>query len=212
MGCLINDGNVILSIGFSMPKRNRKKEHFSRLLTINNEELEVNASHKFGVYVEIIEKMVEQLDACYRIHKRVHVVLFILQHREASQDNKDISRFMNVITQWIRRKYKTKNIGSVWVREWEKAKAKSHHYHCALFIDGDVVRFPKIILQAIKRKWFRYGNVPDKFLKNCYYNIRKENHDEKRVDVIWRLSYYAKIRGKGYRNPQSSDYQTSRLK
>ena len=195
-----------------MPKTNRKKKSFSRYLTIKNEEIEINASKNFGVYPLIMERIVEQLDACFRIHKRVFVVLFILQHRETSQDNKDISKFMNVIKQWVRRKYKTKNIGSVWVREWEKAKAKSHHYHCALFIDGDKVRHPIEILKAIKSKWFRYGNVPDKFLKNCYYNIRKENYDEKRAEVIWRLSYYAKIRGKGYRNPQSSDYQTSRLK
>jgi len=195
-----------------MPKRNRKKQHFSRYLTINNEELEINASSEFGVYVEIMEKIVEQLDACYRIHKRVCVILFILQHRETSQNNDDISRFMNVIKQWIKRRYKTKKIGSVWVREWEKAKTKSHHYHCVLFVDGDKVRHPKEIIKAVKSKWFKYGNVPDKFLKNPYYNLRKENYKETRDAIFWRLSYYAKPRGKGYRNPQSSDYQTSRLK
>jgi hypothetical protein len=195
-----------------MPKRNRKKQHFSRYLTINNEELEINASSEFGVYVEIMEKIVEQLDACYRIHKRVCVILFILQHRETSQNNDDISRFMNVIKQWIKRRYKTKKIGSVWVREWEKAKAKSHHYHCALFVDGDVVNKSFIILQAIKSKWFKHGNVPVNKLDNPHYNIRKENYKEERDAVLWRLSYYAKIRGKGYRNPQSSDYQASRLK
>ena len=195
-----------------MPKRNRKKEHKSRYLTINNEKLEVNASNGGGVYVEIMKTIVDQLDATFRRYKRVHVVLFILQHRETSQDNKDVSKFMNVLNQWIRRKYKTKKIGYVCVREWEKAKAKSHHYHCALFLDGDKVRHPKEIIKAIKSKWYKYGNVPDKFLKNFYYNIRKENYKEEREAVIWRLSYYAKTRGKGYRNPQSSDYLASRLK
>ena len=197
-----------------MPKRNRKKVHYSRYLTINNEELEVNADYQkgYGVYVEIIQKIVEQLDACYRIHKRVCVIIFILHHRETSQDNKDISRFMNVIKQWIKRKYKTKNIGSVWVREWEKTKAKSHHYHCALFLDGDVVNKSFVILQAIKSKWFKHGHVPVDKLDNPHYNIRKEKYKETRDAVIWRLSYFGKVRGKGYRNPQSSDYQTSRLK
>ena len=197
-----------------MPKRNRKKVHYSRYLTINNEELEVNADYQkgYGVYVEIIQRIVEQLDACFRIHKRVHVVLFILQHRETSQDNKDISKFMNVLIQWIKRKYKTKKVGYAWVREWEKAKTKSHHYHCVLFVDGDRVRHPREIIKAVKSKWFKYGNVPDKFLKKPYYNLRKEKFKETRDDIIWRLSYYGKTRGKGYRNPQSSDYQTSRLK
>ena len=93
-----------------MPKRNRKKVHYSRYLTINNEELEINASNKFGVFIPILERMFGQLDASFRIHKRVHVVLFILQHRETSQDNKDISKFMNVLIQWIKRKYKTKKL------------------------------------------------------------------------------------------------------
>ena len=98
------------------------------------------------------------------------------------------------------------------MREWEKAKAKSHHYHCALFLDGDVVNKSFVILQAIKSKWFKHGNVPVNKLDNPHYNIRIENYKEERDAVLWRLSYYAKIRGKGYRNPQSSDYQTSRLK
>ena len=195
-----------------MPKRNRKKVHHSRYLTINNEEIEVNASNKFGVFVPILERVFGQLDISFRIHKRVHVVLFILQHRETSQDNKDISKFMNVLIQWIKRKYKTKKVGYAWVREWEKDKAKSHHYHCVLFVDGDRVRHPREIIKAVKSKWFKYGNVPDKFLKNPYYNLRKENYKETRDAIFWRLSYYAKPRGKGYRNPQSSDYQTSRLK
>ena len=192
--------------------KNRKTEFFKPLITINGEELRINASEEHGVYRNIVEKMVEQLDICIAIHKRVFVVLFILQHRETCQDNKDISKFMNCLKQWIRRNYKTKDIGYEWVREWEKAKAKSHHYHCALFVDGDVVNKSFIILQAIKSKWFKHGNVPVNKLDNPHYNIRKENYKEERDAVLWRLSYYAKIRGKGYRNPQSSDYQTSRLK
>ena len=191
--------------------KNRKTEFFKPLITINGEELRINASEEHGVYRNIVEKMIEQLDICIAIHKRVFVVLFILQHRETSQDNKDISKFMNCLNQWIRRNYKTKDIGYEWVREWEKAKAKSHHYHCALFIDGDVIRTSHRLLEVIRRKWFKYGNVPTKLLKHPYYNIDKHNHDEMRAEVIYRLSYYAKTRGKGYRNPQSKDYQTSRL-
>ena len=193
-------------------KQDRKTKFFEPKIIIKGEELRINAKKIYGVYPIIIEKMVEQLDICIAIHKRVFVVLFILQHRETSQDNKDISKFMNCQKQWIRRNYKTKHIGSVWVREWEKAKAKSHHYHCALFIDGDVIRHSQRILEVIRSKWFKYGNVPIKFLEHPYYNIDKHNHDEMRTEVIYRLSYYAKTRGKGYRNPQAKDYQTSRLR
>jgi hypothetical protein len=33
-----------------------------------------------------------------------------------------------------------------------------------------------------------------------------------RLDAIYRISYLAKVRGKGYRDPQAKDYGTSRLK
>jgi hypothetical protein len=43
-----------------------------------------------------------------------------------------------------------------------------------------------------------------------YYFVDK-NNPNKRLEAIWRISYMAKIRGKGYRDPQAKDYGTSRL-
>jgi len=191
-----------------MPSKNRKKEHFGSCLTINSEKLVVNSSNIHGVYPIIIERLVEQLDAAIRIHKRVLVLRFDLHLREYSGDNKIISTFMNRLKQWIGRKFKTKNIGYCWVREMEKAKHQ--HYHVALFIDGDVVRTSHKLLQAIRAKWFQFGHSP--IIKNPYYFIDKHNLKEKRASVIKRLSYYAKIRGKGRRDPQAKDYGASRLK
>ena len=96
-----------------MPKRNRKKEHYGSLLTINNEQLEINSTDTLGVYPKIIEKMVEQLDICIAIHKRVLVVRFDLHLREYSDDNHIISTFINRQKQRIKRTYKTKDIGHV---------------------------------------------------------------------------------------------------
>jgi hypothetical protein len=191
-----------------MPKRNRKKEHYDSFLTINNEQLEINSTDTLGVYPIIIEKMVEQLDICITIHKRVLVVRFDLHLREYSDDNHIISTFMTRQKQRIKRTYKTKDIGSVWVREVEKAKIQ--HYHCALYIDGDVIQHPRKLLQQIKAKWFNNGHchIPE----NCFYYIDKKNIEEERARAIDRLSYLAKVRGKGYRSSQAKDYQTSRLK
>jgi len=191
-----------------MPNKNRKKEYYNSTLTFNNEELTINSNNVYGVYPIIIEKMIEQLDASIRIHKRVFVLRLDLHLREYSADNKTISTFMNRLKQWIGRNYKTKDIGSIWVREMEKAKHQ--HYHVALFIDGDVIRTSHKILKVIRAKWFQNGHVP--VIENPYYFIDKHNLKEKRASVIERLSYYAKTRGKGYRDPQAKDYQTSRLR
>ena len=191
-----------------MTKRNRKKEHYGSLLTINNEQLEINSTDTLGVYPKIIEKIVEQLDICIAIHKRVFVLRFDLHLKEYSGDNKTISTFMNRLKQWIKRNYKTKDIGFGWVREQERAKIQ--HYHVALFIDGDVIRYPNKLLRAIRAKWFMYGHCP--VLEHPYYFIDKYNLEDERKEVIKRVSYLGKTRGKGYRNPQAKDYSTSRLK
>ena len=190
-----------------MPKRNRKKEHYGSLLTINNEQLEINSTDTLGVYPKIIEKMVEQLDICIAIHKRVLVVRFDLHLKEYSDNNEVVSTFMTRQKQRIKRTYKTKDIGHVWVRELEKAKAQ--HYHCALYIDGDVIQHPGKLLQQIKVKWFKNGHTH--LLDNCFYYIEKCNHEDERKEVIKRLSYLAKTRGKGYRDSQAKDYSVSRL-
>jgi len=49
-------------------------------------------------------------------------------------------------------------------------------------------------------------------LEHPYYFIDKHNLEDERKEVIKRVSYLGKTRGKGYRNPQAKDYSTSRLK
>jgi len=191
-----------------MLKQNRKKEHYGSFLTINNEQLEINSSNIYGVYPVIINKMVEQLDLCIAKHKRVFVLRFDLHLNEYSDDNKEISKFMKAQVQRIQRKYKTKYVGYVWVREMERAKTQ--HYHCAFFIDGDKIRNSFRLNQQIKAKWYKSGHRS--VVPKPYYYLDKHNMKEERAKVIYRLSYLAKVRGKGYRSPQAKDYSTSRLK
>ena len=191
-----------------MPKRNRKKEHYGAFININGELLEINSTKTLGVYPTIIDRMVGELDKMITRYKRVFVLRFDLHLNHYSADNKEISTFMKAQVQRIKRKYKTNYVGYVWVREMERAKTQ--HYHCAFFIDGDVLRTSNVLNQQIKAKWFKNGHrsvVPKPF-----YFLDKHNMEEKRKEVIYRLSYLAKVRGKGYRSAQAKDYSTSRLK
>ena len=190
-----------------MPTKSRMKEHYGCFLNVNDEELIIKSDNKYGVFPYMIERIVEQLDTCIAIHKRVFVLRFDLHLKEYSGDNKTISTFMNRLNQWIKRNYKTKDIGYGWEREQERVKAQ--HYHAALFIDGDVIRYPDKLLRAIRTKWFKYGHCP--VLEHPYYFIDKHNLEDERKEVIKRVSYLGKTRGKGYRNPQAKDYSTSRL-
>jgi len=100
-------------------------------------------------------------------------------------------------------------VGFVWAREQEKAKKQ--HYHLAIFIDGVKIRHSKRLLEVITQKWDESDprNHHKPVVKNPYYFIDNEKVFKK---AIYRLSYLAKTRGKGYRPAQSKDYSTSRLK
>jgi hypothetical protein len=189
-------------------RQDRKTKFYKPYINLNGEELSINASDKYGVYKEIIIGFVSQLDIALSIHKRLLVHRIDLHTTYYTPNNKIISRFMNRIKQWLKRNYGLDNIGYIWVRE--KERAKHQHYHLALLLNGDKIRHPKRLNETLKEKWLPYGHIP--VIKSPYYFIDKHNHKEMRGKVIYRVSYLAKVRGKGYRDGQANDYQTSRLK
>lgn len=171
-------------------------------------------SKKSGLYREILESIVGQLEACYAIHRRLLVVRFDLHSYgfEITDGNKQVSSFLKCIIQWIGRNYATKKTGRIWVREREKAKQQ--HYHCALLIDGDKIRHPKLLLEAISTKWENYhpDNCPCVWDSRWGKSYHLADKDSGLADAVKRLSYLAKARGKGYRPEQAKDYGTSRIK
>jgi len=161
-----------------------------------------------GIYKEMMAKILEQLKVARKLHRRLFVVRFELTSHSFAQGNGEISLFRKQITQWVRRNYQTHDVGFVWAREHEKAK--SQHYHFALFIDGDKIKHSKKLIEVIKTKWEETDpshHMP--YPKKPFYFI---DNDEVFADVVYRLSYLAKTRGKGYRPAQVKDYSTSRLK
>ena len=187
---------------------NRKRKYFHDHIEINGEQIHVNiGKNKGGVYYEIITRMIGQLDASIKIHKRVLVHQFILSTNYYTPNNKRISNLMKNLKQKIKRDYGITEIGYAWAREQERAKKQ--HYHVVLFLDGNKIQHPKKLNSIIKEMWLPHGNVP--VVKNPFYYIDKDDNDT-RLEAIWRISYIAKIRGKGCRDPQANDYGASRLR
>ena len=192
-----------------MLTKSRMKEHYYCFYNYKEEELFINSSETKGVYPNIIEKIVEQLDICLDIHKRVLVVRFDLSLDEYSGDNRTISTFINRQKQRMLKTYGVKNIGHAWKRERETSKAQ--HYHVALFINGNKIQHPSKLLRQIKAKWFKHGRcwIPDE----CFYYLDKSKSNFKQMwgEAIYRLSYLAKTRGTGYKDIQAKNYSVSRL-
>ena len=187
--------------------QDRKTKHFKSYIEINDETIKVNAGATKGIYKEIIERFIGQFDIAFKVHKRLLVHRVDLHLNKFSSDNKVISTFVNRLKQWLKRNYGLDKIGYIWVREQDRSDKQ--HYHLALLLDGDKIRHPKRLNEQIKEMWLPLGHVP--VTLNPYYNINKHNHNETRAEIIERVSYLAKIRGKRIRDKQTKDYQTSRL-
>lgn len=187
-------------------RRNRKTVYFHNYFKYNDEWLEVLQGDK-GLYIQILNRVIEQLDNAIKIHKRILVYRFDLHINYYEDDNHRLTKFFNRLKLWLFRNYKIKKVGHIWVRE--KEKSKQQHYHCALYLDGNKIQHPNKLTRAIKEMWSANGHMP--VVKNSFYYIDKDNISTQRPEAIKRLSYCAKVRGKGYRDPQAKDYGLSRL-
>ncbi len=125
-----------------------------------------------------------------------------------TKDNKIMTEFRKRLVQKLKPEYGFKEVGYCWVREQERAKAQ--HYHWVLFLDGNLIRHSKRINEMVKQAWETpTGNNHVPVIKRPFYFVDSEQLTQK---AIYRVSYLAKTRGKGYRNKQVKDYQCSRLK
>ena len=189
-------------------KRNRKTAIYQEYLEKDGELIKINGGENMGIYPDIVNTFVDQLDAAIEIHGRVLVTRFDLRVNYYTGTSHTLSKFIKNMKQWLGRKYGVVNIGYLWVREQEKAKKQ--HYHMALVLDGNKINQSFKLNKIIEEKWLPHGSVF--FPEHNYYFIDKNNMKEMRLKAINRASYLGKTRGKGHRPEQSKDYGSSRLK
>ena len=192
-----------------MSKRKRAlKAVFRKHYFFNDNLWRVNA-RKSGIYTEMFKPMMEQLFTMRQHHNKLLVVRFDLHQSHATENSDHVSRFMDKLKKRVIRKYKLCRVGYIWVREQEKSKHQ--HYHLVLMIDGNKEQFPDDILKIAEQIWHDQNmgytfSIPP----NPYYYFKRNDIGKLKM-VIWRISYLAKGRGKGYRLPQVKDYSTSRI-
>lgn len=193
-----------------MSKRRRTlKASFRKHIYFAENLWRVNAG-KSGLYVEMLKAMLTQLFAMLAHHNKLMIVRFDCHQDHATENSDHISRFMDKLKKRLMRKYKFSRVGYDWVREQEKSKHQ--HYHFVLMIDGNKAQHPFEVLKIAKQIWQdqEMGNTFS-IAPSPYYHFARG--DIKVLPkVIWRISYLAKGRGKGYRPSQAKDYGTSRIK
>jgi len=191
------------------PKRtnNRKRTVFDDVFLHNNKQYRVNPD-KSGLHVETLSSIIEQFEVSLTSWKRVFVYRFDLHTDCYTDTNAIMSRFISRLKKRLKREYGFKDIGYCWVREQERAK--SQHYHCALYLDGDLIQHSKRLILIIKALWERpTGGYTVPTIPAPFYFVDNEVTIQ---EAIYRVSYLAKPRGKGYRPPQTKDFQCSRMR
>lgn len=187
--------------------RNRKTVTKSEELTYNGVTYRVNPE-KSGLYVETMKSIIDQFELAASLWRRVFVLRFDLHQSFYTDDNKLVSKFINRLSMKLKREYSFNKIGFCWAREQERAKAQ--HYHCVLFLDGRKIRHSSRVRTFIKESWESpVGGFHVPHISRPFYIGKREEIADK---VIYRISYLAKVRGKGYRPPQTKDFQCSRLR
>lgn len=187
--------------------RNRKTVTRNEYITYKGVTYRVNPK-KSGLYVETLRSMIDQFELAASLWSRVFVLRFDLHQDFYTDDNELVSDFIKRINIKLKREYGFNKIGFCWVRELEKAKAQ--HYHCVFFLEGRKIQHSQRIMALIKQAWESpLGGFHVPYFSRPFYIGKR---DEIAEQVIYRISYLAKPRGKGYRPPQTKDFQCSRMK
>jgi hypothetical protein len=161
-----------------------------------------------GIFPSMAKNFIDQFFNMLSHYKRVHVIRFDLHQRDYNPDNSRMTKFIRRLKKRLIAKYKLIRIGYCWVREQDTAAAQ--HYHYVLFLDQRVVNYPHKVLSIIAEVWQQmagFSYTP----KHCYYNVTRDDYLTM-LKVVYRISYFAKVKGKGIRPPQTKDYSTSRIR
>ena len=172
--------------------------------------INTDETKKQGCYVEILERLDDQLKAAYSLnHKRMLVLRMDIRQYDYSPANRQMTDFMRKLKRWLNEQYGMDKVGHLWVREQEKSKHQ--HYHLTLMMDGREVNYQSRVIRKIEQIAEGWGWPKPYTPKDCYVDV-KTSEPLSYSWAFYRSSYLAKVRGKGYGGKLSKNYSASRLK
>ena len=164
-------------------------------------EYPINTIPSSGCHTQPLSEMIRRIVGAVERYKRVMFIRLDLSVIDYEETNESLSAFLKQAVRHVRRKYKTR-LEYVWAREQKKAKRQ--HYHLALLIDGDKIRYPTQLYEELGEKW-RKGRLS--IPKSPY--LMTDGHNI--AEAVYRVSYLTKERGKGYRRDGVRDFDWSRF-
>jgi hypothetical protein len=196
-------------------RRCKRPKNRKRVFTKNHFEHEgdyyelgntTKAGNTIPIYVEIMNKGIDQMKAGFSIHGRLFVQHIVLSTAYYTDDNTKMTGFRKSLIQMLQRQYAAKQTAYIWAREIKTSDTQ--HYHMFFAVDGQKIWAKDGITTEIKKIVAR----SDYFTKVCMSSYRRVRNEEEFKDMIFHLSYIAKIEGKGFRHPRANDFASSNLK
>ena len=164
---------------------------------------------RLPVYSIILKRFAEQLDAMLSYHSRLLVIRLDLHLSRPMRDNKPISRFIDKLKGHLIQHYGCSRLGYGWVREQEHAD--KHHYHAVFILDRNKIQHPSGLIGWMNARWTAQGHPQIQIPPDCFIEVNRHN-EKQYAQAFERVSYLAKTRGKGKRDPSVNDQSFSRLK
>ena len=162
---------------------------------------------KYSCYCGILDRGIKQLISMLNRHSKVLSIRLDVHIPERTKLNTNIGLFMDYLKRYVLRTYSSKDVGFIWVREIEKAKKQ--HYHLCVYVDGNKVRTSYKIVEWAEQYLHSKGMTLYR-PKNTFMMVYR--NDKSSIDnAVYRMSYLAKVRGKGYVDKHVKNYSSSRL-
>lgn len=184
--------------GQSKRKRGTRSDYVTHKSVYSCQGIEylINTTPSSGCYTKPLSEMICRIVGTVERYKRLMFIRLDLSVADYEETNESLSAFLKLAARYVKRRYKTR-LEYVWAREQEKVKRQ--HYHLALLIDGDKIRYPTHLYEELGEKW-RKGRLS--IPKSPY--LMTDSHNI--AEAVYRVSYLTKERGKGYRRDGVRDF------
>ena len=173
-------------------------------------ELPISKANK-GFYLQILTKIDDQLSAMLSHHCKVLVFRLDLRLHGQGNDNQVMTTFIKPYRKRLQKGLGLSRVGYVWCRE--QVKAKQHHYHLVVVVDGNKHQRAGKLISLAKDYWDDLDIGSIGIPENCYSVIRRGNSEAYQL-AFERICYLAKVHSKSpnQRNASANDYEGSRIK
>lgn len=181
---------------------------------VDGRSYKINTGKKRYLPVDLdqLKNMARELHAMGIKHNKLYVEFFDLHlpNRGFTSNNKAISLFISQLKKALKRIYAFVRIAFSWTREQEKPTPQQH-YHVVIILNGSLVRGSKTINSIIDKLWKKIAGGTVYYPPKNVYNLRRGVY-KGFADVVYRMSYHAKIRPVYMKPAKTHRYGTSRVR